>query len=244
MLHAARSGRPRLELLEDRLVPASLPPGFVETPFATGLSNATAMEFAPDGRLFVLEQAGTAQVWQGQSRVSSNFFAGTSLNPSTVDSSGERGLLGIAFDPGYLTNHLLYVYYTVNSAVARNRISRFAADASGLHAVPGSETVLLDLDPLSTATNHNGGAIHFGGDGMLYVAVGDGNMSQEAQQLDNLFGKILRLDAHSTSIVPPSNPYAGIPGDRGEIWALGLRNPFTFAVEPGYGSILVMYFVV
>jgi glucose/arabinose dehydrogenase len=240
MPRLSRSVRLNLELLEDRLAPASnLPPGFIDSPYASGLTNPTAMEFAPDGRLFVLEQAGTAQVWQGQIRVSANFFAGTGLNPSTVDSTGERGLLGIAFDPGYLSNHFLYVYYTVGGANAHNRVSRFTADAGGTQAVIGGEQVMLDLDPL-TATNHNGGAIHFGLDGKLYIAVGDGgNTPNKAQDLGSLFGKVLRIDVHAANIIPSDNPFVGVAGARGEIWALGLRNPFTFAVDPTTGQIFV-----
>ena len=76
----------------------------------------------------------------------------------TVDSSGERGLLGIAFDPNFATSHYLYVYYTVATSPIHNRLSRFTA--AGDTAVPGSEAIILELDNLSSATNHNGGAIH------------------------------------------------------------------------------------
>ena len=89
----------------------------------------------------------------------------------TVDSAGERGLLGVTFDPAFSTNKFVYVYYTVPGTPAHNRISRFTAN--GDVAVPGSETVILELNPLSTATNHNGRAIHFGPDGKLYATVGD-----------------------------------------------------------------------
>jgi len=80
------------------------------------------------------------------------------------DSVGERGLLGIPFDPDYATNRYVYVYYTrhVGSGVLRNRVSRFTANVSGDQAVDGSEVVIMELDNLSGATNHNGGAIHFG----------------------------------------------------------------------------------
>src|SRR3954467_14108925 len=117
--------RPRLRLegLQERVVPASLPIGFSETAIASGLNRPTTMQIAPDGKLFILEQAGTAQVWQNGSQVSANFFAGSSLTPAAVDSQGERGLLGIAFDPDYASNHFLYVYYTVKGGSAsHNRI--------------------------------------------------------------------------------------------------------------------------
>ena len=76
----------------------------------------------------------------------------------TVDSSGERGLLGIAFDPNFATNHYLYVYYTVVTSPLHNRVSGLPRRA--IPAVPGSEAIILELDNLSSATNHNGGAIH------------------------------------------------------------------------------------
>jgi len=89
----------------------------------------------------------------------------------TVDSSGERGLLGVAFDPNFVSNQLIYVYYTATTPSVHNRISRFTA--SGDVALAGSEVVLMDLPNLNAATNHNGGALHFAPDGTLFVAVGD-----------------------------------------------------------------------
>jgi glucose/arabinose dehydrogenase len=228
------SHRPRLRLesLEERVVPASLPVGFSETAIASGLNRPTTMQIAPDGKLFILEQAGTAQVWQNGSQVSANFFAGSSLTPSAVDSHGERGLLGIAFDPNYATNHFLYVYYTVNGGSAsHNRISRFTANSAGTQVVAGSEHVELDLANLSTATNHNGGAIHFGTDGKLYVAVGDNANGAQSQSLANDFGKILRIDVDGSTLIPSDNPFVNTAGAKGEIWALGFRNPFTFDVR-------------
>ena len=97
----------------------------------------------------------------------------------TVDSAGERGLLGVAFDPSFATNHFVYVYYTATTPAKHNRLSRFTAN--GDVAVAGSETILLELDNLSSATNHNGGALHFGLDGKLYIAVGENATSSNAQ---------------------------------------------------------------
>ena len=104
-------------------------------------------------------------------------------------------------------------------------------------AVPGSETILLELDSLSSATNHNGGALHFGADGKLYVAVGNNANNANSQTLTNLHGKILRLNSDGT--IPTDNPFYGISGDRWEIWNYGLRNPFTFGIQPGTGLIFV-----
>ena len=154
----------------------------------------------------------------------------------TVDSSGERDLLGIAFDPNFATNHYLYVYYTVATSPVHNRISRFTA--AGDTAAPGSEVVILELDNLSSATNHNGGAIHFGPDGKLYVAVGENGNGANSQTLSNRLGKILRINADGT--IPTDNPfYNTATGSNRAIWALGLRNPFTFAFQPGTTRLFI-----
>ncbi len=201
---------------------ATLPTDFVETRIS-GLSAPTAMDFAPDGRLFVCLQGGNLRVIKNGALLPTPFLT------LTVDSSGERGLLGVAFDPNFATNNFVYVYYTVPGSPAHNRVSRFTAN--GDLAVAGSETILLNLDNLSGATNHNGGAIHFGPDGKLYVAVGENANGSNSQTLANLLGKVLRINADGT--IPIDNPFFNTAGARKEIWALGLRNPFTFAFQPG-----------
>ncbi len=210
-------------------VAATLPTGFVETQIASGLSSPTAMEFAPDGRLFVCLQGGNLRV------VKNGALLPTPFVTLTVDSSGERGLLGVAFDPSFATNNFVYVYYTVPGSPAHNRVSRFTAN--GDVAVAGSEVVLLNLDNLSSATNHNGGAIHFGPDGKLYVGVGENANSANSQTLVNLLGKVLRINSDGT--IPADNPFFNTAGARKEIWALGLRNPFTFAFQPGTGRLFI-----
>src|SRR6185369_1049175 len=159
---------------------ATLPSGFTETQIS-GLSSPTAMEFAPDGRLFVCLQTGQLRVIKNGALLPTPFVS------LSVDSSGERGLLGIAFDPNFAANNFVYVYYTVSTTPRHNRVSRFTAN--GDVAVGGSELVLLDLNNLSTATNHNGGAIHFGPDGKLYIAVGENANGSNSQTLTNLLGK-------------------------------------------------------
>ena len=150
--------------------------------------------------------------------------------------SGERGLLGIAFDPNFASNNFLYVYYTVSTSPRHNRVSRFTAN--GDVAVPGSETIILELDNLTAATNHNGGAIHFGPDGKLYIAVGENATASNAQTLSNMLGKILRINSNGT--IPTDNPFFNTAtGNNRSIWALGLRNPFTFAFQPGTGRMFI-----
>src|SRR5262245_7316383 len=180
---------------------ATLPAGFSET-FVGGMSNTTAMAVAPDGRIFVCEQTGTLRV------IKNNALLPTPFVTLSVDSQGERGLLGVAFDPNFVTNKFIYLYYTVPTAPVHNRLSRFTAN--GDVVVPGSELVLLNLDPLSSATNHNGGALHFGLDGKLYVGVGENATSSNAQSLTNLLGKLLRLNSDGS--IPPDNPFVAVSG--------------------------------
>jgi glucose/arabinose dehydrogenase len=213
------------------LTAATLPAGFTESQWGSDMSGGpTAMAFAPDGRLFVCLQDGHLRVIDKDGVLLANPFVTLS-----VDSNGERGLLGVAFDPNFASNHYVYVYYTVPGSPAHNRISRFTAN--GDVAVTNTEFVVVDLDNLSSATNHNGGAIHFGPDGKLYVGVGENANGANAQSLSNRLGKILRINSDGT--IPSDNP-ASFPGITGStsganraIWAVGLRNPFTFAFQSG-----------
>jgi glucose/arabinose dehydrogenase len=210
---------------------ATLPAGFVETQFGDSLSGRpTAMAFAPDGRLFVCLQGGEVRVIKNATLLAAPFVS------ITVDSAGERGLLGIAFDPNYSSNHYVYLYHTVAGSPTHNRVSRYTA--AGDVAEANSEAILLDLNNLSSATNHNGGALHFGPDGKLYVGVGENAQGSNSQTLSNLLGKILRINPDGT--IPSDNPFNNSAvGNNRAIWALGLRNPFTFAFEPGTGRIFI-----
>jgi glucose/arabinose dehydrogenase len=208
---------------------ATLPAGFTESLVASGLNTPTAMQFAPDGRLFVCEQNGRLRVIKNGALLSTPFLT------VTVSSSGERGLLGVAFDPDFAVNQFVYVYYTATSPTIHNRVSRFTAN--GDVAAPGSEVALLDLENL-TATNHNGGALAFGPDDKLYIAVGENAVASNAQSLNNRLGKILRLNKDGS--IPSDNPfYTTATGANRAIWALGLRNPFTFAFSPAGSSMFI-----
>jgi glucose/arabinose dehydrogenase len=209
---------------------ATLPSGFNETVIASGLANPTAMAFAPDGRLFVCQQGGALRVIKQDVLLSTPFLT------VTTDPAGERGLLGVTFDPDFANNQWVYIYYTVPGSPPHNRVSRFTASGDG--AVAGSETVILELNPLSTAQNHNGGALHFGLDGKLYIAVGENANSANAQTLANLLGKILRLNPDGS--IPTDNPFFNTAsGVNRAIWALGLRNPFTMGFQPGTGRLFI-----
>ena len=103
---------------------------------------------------------------------------------------------------------------------------------------PTARLVILELDNLTSATNHNGGAIHFGSDGKLYVAVGENATPSNAQTLANRLGKVLRINSDGT--IPADNPFFNVAsGANRSIWALGLRNPFTFAFQPGTGRLFI-----
>src|SRR5262245_10064140 len=245
-----RYSRLVLEFLEDRTTPATLPPGFSETAVATGLSNATAMEFAPNGDLWVLEQTGALKRFRPGSTTADLIANIANLG---LDSQGERGLLGSAFDPNYNSDKWVYLYYPSTSDGTHNRLRPFTVDDSNPSDyssvdTPGNPAVydevqILNLDPLSGATNHNGGAIHFGPDGKLYVGVGENANGGNSQSLANRLGKILRINADGS--IPADNPtsFAGITGSptgaNRAIWAVGLRNPFTFAFQPGTGQVSI-----
>ena len=222
--------RLRVECLESRDLPSTLPIGFSDSVVAGRLSSPTSMEMAPDGRIFVTQQGGNLRVIKNGQLLAAPFVS------LSVDSQGERGLLGVTFDPDFATNKFVYVYYTTSGAPVHNRVSRFTAN--GDVAAVGSEVAILDLDNLSAATNHNGGAIHFGLDGKLYVAVGENANGANSQTLNNRLGKMLRVNSDGT--IPIDNPFVGTAtGLNQAIWALGLRNPFTFAFQNGSGRMFI-----
>ena len=224
---------------------ANLPQGFTDLPVVSGFSNPTDMEFAPDGKLFVLEQAGRVRF------VRSDGTLGTFLNISTkVDATGERGLLGIAFDPAFATNRYVYLHYTrkaTSTVPVHNRVVRVTANATNTAIVSGSEKLVFRLNNLSSATNHNGGDIHFHPvNKLLYIATGDNAQPSNAQSLNNLKGKVLRINKNGT--IPTSNPFYSAAnntqglqasGKNRAIFALGFRNPFKFTFNK-IGSLLVV----
>ena len=205
-------------------------PDFIDVQLiaASDLDNVTAMTFAPDGRLFILEQDGTVRIYADGQLLPDPFMQ------LTVDDEGERGLLGLAFDPDFANNQYIYVYYTTPEPV--NQISRFTAD--GDQVAPNSELPLMTLEEL-TAKNHNGGALAFGNDGKLYAAVGDGgNTPDEAQSLDSRSGVILRLNTDGS--IPTDNPfYNTVTGENRAIWAYGLRNPFVIDFDEQTGDLFI-----
>jgi glucose/arabinose dehydrogenase len=230
----------QLTFLEDRITPTVLPPGFTEELVASGLIAPTAMMLSPDGRIFVAEQPGTVRIVRDGQVLPEPFYDVDYV----ANVAGETGLLGITLDPAFDENGYVYLYATVipdGEALPFNRILRVTAD--GDRAVPGSEVILVDLDPIDGYLSHNGGAMHFGPDGKLYVSTGDIVLYYPSQQLTNRHGKILRYNPDGT--IPDDNPttFAGISGTtegpNRAIWAVGLRNPFTFAIHPTTGQMFI-----
>jgi glucose/arabinose dehydrogenase len=207
----------------------TLPDGFIEIDIATNLGLVTGFEFAPDGRIFVTTQDGKVRVIKNGGLLREPFLK------LDVNMSPERGLLGITFDPEFASNQYVYLYYTVSVPPIHNRLSRFTAN--GDVVLEGSEVPLLDIEPLLT-TSHNGGDIHFGPDGKLYVAVGENAIGANAQTLENRLGKILRINADGT--IPTDNPfYETALGTSRAIWAVGLRNPYRFTFQPGTNRMFI-----
>lgn len=226
-----------VESLESRLLFSTLPANFVETNVANlTTSVAATMTFAPDGRLFV------GDTTKGQIRLIKN----GALQPNPVlsldiNKQSERGINGIAIDPNFATapagQKYIYVYYTTNEPTPVNRLSRFTISTSNADQLdPNSELPLIINIP-STNGNHNGGALNIGADGKLYLGVGEAGVASNAQDLSNLLGKVLRINRDGS--IPADNPFVGTPGARPEIWAYGLRNPFTGAIRPGTSTLYI-----
>lgn len=202
----------------------------------TGLSSPVHLASPPDdARLFVVEQGGRVRVVRDGVLLPEPFLD----IRSKVLSGGERGLLSVAFHPQYAANGRFYVNYT--DVDGDTRVERYLVSADPDRADGGSATLVLAVaQPFS---NHNGGLVTFGPDGMLYVGMGDGGSGGDpqghGQNRRTLLGALLRLDVDGGEpyAVPPDNPYAGHAEFRGEIWAFGLRNPWRFAFDQASGML-------
>jgi glucose/arabinose dehydrogenase len=218
--------------------------------------NLPVFATAPPGdkaRLFVVQQSGQIRII--------DLASGTVREPPflsiSVSTSGEEGLLGLAFDPNYARNGFFYVDYVVAGGVygaGISRVSRFTVSSNPDLADPASEKILLSFD--QPQNNHNGGWIGFspraGDQGNLYIATGDGGAANDAgtghiepggnaQNLTTLLGKMLRIHVNSdgTYSIPASNPFVGMSGVRQEIWAYGLRNPFRNSFDRSLGTFFI-----
>lgn len=208
-------------------------------PVASGLSFPLYLTApAGDARLFIVEKGGAIRIVKDGVLLPTPFLS----LAGRVSTGSEQGLLGLAFDPAYASNGRFVIHYTDlagNTAVSLFRVSATDADL----ADPTSETVLLTAE--QPFTNHNGGQILFGPDGMLYIGLGDGGAGGDpggrGQSLADLLGGILRVDVGSGTgyTVPPDNPFVGQAGARPEIWSYGLRNPWRFTFDPFTGDLYV-----
>ena len=206
----------------------------------SGLRDAVYVTAAPGQprRLYVVQQSGTVRIID-RGRLLKKPFLDVS---GSIASGGEQGLLGLAFHPGYASNGRFYVNYTNTSG--DTRVVEYTR-ASVNRADPGSARTLLGIDqPFS---NHNGGAVAFGPDGMLYIATGDGggggDPNGNAQNTRSLLGKLLRIDVDRRSGgrqygIPRGNPFAS-RGGRPEVYSYGLRNPWRFSFDRVRGDIWI-----
>ena len=203
------------------------------------------------GRLFIVERGGRIRIWDG--RVQRTFLdIGSRVN--TNDSGGdERGLLGLAFPPDYSTKGHFYVNYISSATSPRGAtvISRFSVNrANPNDALEASEEVLLVIS--QPEPNHNGGQIHFGPDGYLYIGMGDGGGAGDVhgsigngQATNTFLGKMLRIDVEGTPdpgsnyAIPSDNPFLLDPEVPDEIWSFGLRNPWRWSFDRKTGDMYI-----
>ena len=205
---------------------------------ASGLASPVFLTSPPgDGRLFVLEQPGRIRIIDNGTLGPTPFLDITDKGGS----GGERGLLGLAFHPGYASNGFFFVNYTDKSG--DTQIERYRVGSDRNRADPASAKRILSID--QPYANHNGGMIAFGADGMLYIGMGDGGAGGDpqghGQNMNSLLGKMLRIDVDRGDPygVPAGNPFVGQAGRRPEIWASGLRNPWRFSFDPAGGMLYI-----
>ncbi len=214
-----------------RSLAQSFPSNFAGVQIATGL-DPVGMDVAPDGRVFLAEKTGKIRIIKNGTLLATPF-----ITIPNVDNWNERGLLKVLVDPNFATNKFIYVYYTFkqSSTVSNNRVSRFTAN--GDVAVAGSELVLIDIDNLGSAGYHNGGGLAIK-DGKLFISVGENTVANNSQILTTLKGKVLRINTDGS--IPTDNPfYTSASGKNRAIWALGFRNPFRIATQPGTNKLFI-----
>lgn len=218
-----------------RSIPAANSITWVEV--ARGFNRPVTLTHAGDDRLFIVEQRGMIWILQNGERQPEPFL---DIRDRVRDQGNEQGLLGLAFHPDYRSNGYFYLDYT--GAGGETHIARFQVSQDSNRADPASESLVLAFE--QPYANHNGGALVFGPDGMLYIGAGDGGSGGDpqgnGQRLDTLLGKILRIDVDQSPpyVVPPDNPFAN-GGGRPEIWAYGLRNPWRMAFDSATGDLYI-----
>ncbi|QRM87680.1 T9SS type A sorting domain-containing protein [Lacinutrix sp. WUR7] len=211
--------------------------------FSNGLSNPVNIKHAGDDRLFVAERAGIIKIINTDGVLASTPFL--DINALVSNNGGEQGLLAMAFHPDYTTNGYFYVNYIDNNG--DTVISRFTRSTTAI-ADPNSELVFMNIS--QPYSNHNGGDMHFGTDGYLYISTGDGGSGGDpenrSQNLTSHLGKLLRIDVDNPVIgglnysIPADNPFFGNTDNiKQEIWAYGLRNPWKWSFDRDTGDIWI-----
>lgn len=195
---------------------------------SSGLSSPMQLVHAGDGtkRIFIVQKGGSILVYKNDYTLT-----GTFLTVSGVSTSGEQGLLSMAFHPDYASNGFFYVYYCNTNGDLE--LARYKVSANADVADAASKVILITI-PHPGQTNHNGGELHFGNDGYLYLSTGDGggggDVPNNAQTTSVLLGKILRFAVNTSGTAP----YYTIPADNpygNEVYAYGLRNPFRWSFD-------------
>jgi hypothetical protein len=186
-----------------------------------------------DARLFVVEKGGRIRIIENGTLLATPFLDISGL----VSGDSEQGLLGLAFDPGYAINGRFYVSYTDHADSVK--VARYLVSGNPDVAQPSVQRILLSV--YKPATNHNGGMITFGPDGMLYAGFGDGggggDQYGKGQDRSDLLGSLIRIDVSGAGgyVVPAGNPALGAP----ELWDYGLRNPWRFSFDRGTGDLYI-----
>jgi glucose/arabinose dehydrogenase len=199
------------------------------------LNLVTSMAFLPDGSMLMGQVNGTIRVVQpGATQPDAVPF---NAIPNAV-AQGDAGLHGFTLDPNFSTNDFYYVFYAhALGAGYRDRVSRFTAASDWNSTLPGSEVVLWE-DDVNNTDSHHGASVVFGPDGKLYVSIGDNGQASDSQSLTSYHGKILRINRDGS--IPSDNPFVDGPGgNKDEIWAYGLRNPYRFSFDAVTGNLYV-----
>jgi glucose/arabinose dehydrogenase len=203
---------------------ANVPPGFQDTLHVQTLGDPRAIAWHPNGELWILMGYGTVFAYRNGSLVQ--------IAAIPTHYAGESGASSLVFDPDYVTNQHVWIFYKTPPPTTRNRVSRFTHQGNALVG----ETVMLD-GPITVSDFHNGGTIRFASDKTLFVTMGDDTLGTPvAQDPHELRGKVLRINRDGSPAA--GNPYDGVSGDP-RVWAIGFRNPFRFNLQPGTGNLFI-----
>ncbi len=262
-----------LTLLSTSSYSGSLLPGnLTRSNLNITVARPVAIRHAGDGtgRLFIVEQGGKIKIFNGTSLLPTDFLD-ISAKVINTTSSDERGLLGLDFDPNYTSNGYFYVYYskkgtTLNDPTEGDSIIERYTVSNGNANIADAASAQIIMRIAQPFTNHNGGDIHFGPDGYLYIGLGDGGSGNDpgnrAQDLSTLLGKMIRIDVSSTEAVyadsfenlasscgldstsgsyriPHDNPFVNDLNACAEIWSFGLRNPYRWSFDKLTGDMII-----